>query len=83
MQGGRGGDKLGNMRGKAGAGVRKAHGIELSERDSLRALELLENPPQPTVKAMGAARAPRRRSGAIVAPLPDARGSETDGGFSG
>lgn len=34
----------------------RAERIELSERDSLRVLELLENPPRPTPALMAAAR---------------------------
>ena len=46
----------------AKAVIEKAERVQLSERDSLRVLELLENPPAPNARLMGAARRlPRRR----------------------
>ena len=36
--------------------VDQAQVVKLSERDSLRVLELLENPPAPSVRLMAAAR---------------------------
>ena len=42
--------------------IAEAEHIQLSERDSLRVLDLLENPPAPNAKLLAAARAlPRRR----------------------
>lgn len=41
--------------------VRGAERISLSERDSRRVLDLLENPPKPTAKLLRAARARRPR----------------------
>jgi uncharacterized protein (DUF1778 family) len=37
--------------------IEKAEHVELSERDSLRVLDLLENPPQPNARLIDAARA--------------------------
>lgn len=37
--------------------IERSERIELSERDSLRVLELLEHPPQPTQRLLDAARA--------------------------
>lgn len=46
----------------AKAVVEKADSLHLSERDSLRVLELLENPPAPNAKLTAAARAlPKRK----------------------
>ena len=46
----------------AKAVVEKADSLRLSERDSMRVLELLENPPAPNAKLMAAARAlPKRK----------------------
>ena len=42
---------------KAQAVIEKAERFELSERDSLRILDLLENPPEPNAKLVAAARA--------------------------
>lgn len=42
--------------------VQQAEQLRLSERDSLRVLELLENPPKPNAKLLAAARSlPRER----------------------
>lgn len=42
--------------------VEQAEQLRLSERDSLRVLELLENPPKPNAKLLAAARSlPRER----------------------
>jgi Uncharacterized protein conserved in bacteria len=47
----------------AKAVIEEAEHVKLSERDSLRVLDLLENPPSPNAKLMAAARAlPKRRS---------------------
>ncbi len=46
----------------AKAVIEQSDHVQLSERDSQRVLELLENPPAPNAKLMAAARAlPRRR----------------------
>ena len=46
----------------ARAVIREAERLVLSERDSLRVLELLENPPKPNAKLLAAARAmPKRK----------------------
>ena len=46
----------------AKAVIEKADHVQLSGRDSLRVLELLENPPAPNAKLLAAARAlPKRR----------------------
>jgi uncharacterized protein (DUF1778 family) len=46
----------------AKAVIEEAEQLRLSERDSLRVLELLENPPAPNAKLLAAAKAlPRRR----------------------
>jgi uncharacterized protein (DUF1778 family) len=46
----------------ARAVIEEAERVKLSERDSLRVLELLENPPAPNRKLLAAAKAlPRRR----------------------
>ena len=46
----------------AKAVIKDAEHIRLSERDSLRVLELLDNPPTPNAKLLAAAKAiPRRR----------------------
>lgn len=46
----------------AKAVVEEADSVRLTERDSLRVLELLENPPAPNAKLMAAARAlPKRK----------------------
>jgi uncharacterized protein (DUF1778 family) len=46
----------------AKAVIEQADRVQLSERDSLRVLDLLENPPSPNAKLLAAARAlPRRR----------------------
>ena len=46
----------------AKAVIEKADHVQLSERDSLRVLDLLENPPAPNAKLLAAARAlPKRR----------------------
>jgi uncharacterized protein (DUF1778 family) len=46
----------------AKAAIAEAEHVQLSERDSLRVLELLENPPAPNAKLRAAAGAlPRRR----------------------
>ena len=37
--------------------VKESDHLQLSERDSLRVLDLLENPPAPNAKLLGAARA--------------------------
>ena len=39
-----------------------AEHVELSERDSLHVLDLLENPPEPSPRLLDAARAPLQRS---------------------
>ena len=41
----------------AKAVIEEAERVQLSERDSLRVLELLENPPAPNAKLLAAARA--------------------------
>jgi len=41
--------------------VEQAEHLQLSERDSLRVLELLENPPPPNARLLAAARALPRR----------------------
>ncbi|MBZ5642693.1 MAG: DUF1778 domain-containing protein [Acidobacteriia bacterium] len=42
--------------------IEEADHLQLSERDSLRVLELLENPPSPNARLVAAARAlPKRR----------------------
>ncbi|HMD99170.1 MAG TPA: DUF1778 domain-containing protein [Terriglobia bacterium] len=47
----------------ARAVIAKADHLQVSERDSLRVLALLENPPAPNAKLLAAARAlPKRRS---------------------
>jgi uncharacterized protein (DUF1778 family) len=47
----------------AKAVIEEADHVKLSERDSLRVLDLLENPPSPNAKLMAAARAlPKRLS---------------------
>ena len=46
----------------AKAVIEEAEHIRLSERDSLRVLDLLENPPAPNKKMLAAARALARRS---------------------
>lgn len=47
----------------AKAVIEEADHVQLSERDSLRVLDLLENPPAPSGKLRAAARAlPKRRS---------------------
>jgi uncharacterized protein (DUF1778 family) len=46
----------------AKAVIEEADHVRLSERDSLRVLDLLENPPAPNAKLLAAARAlPKRR----------------------
>jgi uncharacterized protein (DUF1778 family) len=46
----------------ARAVIEQADHVQLSERDSLRVLDLLENPPPPNAKLLAAARAlPKRR----------------------
>ena len=46
----------------AKAVIEEADHVQLSERDSLRVLDLLENPPAPNAKLLAAARAlPKRR----------------------
>jgi uncharacterized protein (DUF1778 family) len=46
----------------AKAVIREAEHISLSQRDSLRVLDLLENPPRPNAKLVSAAKAlPRRK----------------------
>lgn len=45
----------------AKAVIEEAEHIRLSERDSLRVLEVLENPPKPNVKLRAAARALSKR----------------------
>ena len=46
----------------ARAVIREAEHLQLSERDSLRLLALLENPPKPNAKLLAAARAlPKRK----------------------
>jgi uncharacterized protein (DUF1778 family) len=40
----------------ARAAIRRAERIELSERDSLQVLDLLENPPRPNERLLAAAR---------------------------
>ncbi len=42
--------------------IEEADHVRLSERDSLRVLDLLENPPSPNAKLMAAAQALPRRS---------------------
>jgi uncharacterized protein (DUF1778 family) len=42
--------------------IQEAHHVNLSARDSLRVLDLLENPPAPNKKLMAAARALPKRS---------------------
>jgi len=46
----------------AKAVIEKADHVRLSERDSLRVLDLLENPPAPNAKLLAAARALPKRS---------------------
>ena len=42
--------------------IEEAERLELSERDSLRVLELLENPPKPNAKLLAAAKSlPKRK----------------------
>lgn len=41
--------------------IEEAERLELSERDSLRVLELLENPPKPNAKLLTAAKSLRKR----------------------
>ncbi len=48
--------------GAARAVIEKANRIQISERDSLRVLALLENPPAPNAKLLTAARALPKRS---------------------
>jgi uncharacterized protein (DUF1778 family) len=45
----------------AKAVIREEEHISLSERDSLRVLRLLENPPKPNAKLVSAAKALRKR----------------------
>jgi uncharacterized protein (DUF1778 family) len=46
----------------AKAVIQEANHVQLSERDSLRVLDLLENPPAPNAKLLASARAlPKRR----------------------
>ena len=45
----------------ARAVIQEAEHLELSERDSLRVLDLLENPPKPNAKLLGAAKSLRKR----------------------
>ena len=46
----------------ARAVIREAEHLELSERDSLRVLALLENPPKPNAKLLAAAKSlPKRK----------------------
>jgi uncharacterized protein (DUF1778 family) len=45
----------------AKAVIEKADHVQLSERDSLRVLDLLENPPAPNAKLLAAARALPKR----------------------
>lgn len=51
---------LGKMLPEARAVIENAERLALSERDSLRVLALLENPPPPTEKLRRAAKAARR-----------------------
>jgi uncharacterized protein (DUF1778 family) len=46
----------------AKAVIEEADRVRLSERDSLRVLDLLENPPAPNARLLGAAQALPRRS---------------------
>jgi uncharacterized protein (DUF1778 family) len=46
----------------AQAVIERAEKMRLSERDSLRVLDLLENPPEPNEKLLAAARALQSRS---------------------
>jgi uncharacterized protein (DUF1778 family) len=46
----------------AKAVIKEAEHVQLSERDSLRVLELLENPPAPNAKLRAAAKALPRQS---------------------
>jgi uncharacterized protein (DUF1778 family) len=46
----------------AKAVIEQADQVQLSERDSLRVLDLLENPPPPNAKLLAAARALPKRS---------------------
>ncbi len=46
----------------AKAVLERADHVKLSERDSLRVLDLLENPPRPNAKLLAAARALPKRS---------------------
>jgi uncharacterized protein (DUF1778 family) len=46
----------------AKAVIERAESVQLSERDSLRVLDLLENPPKPNAKLLAAARALPKRS---------------------
>jgi uncharacterized protein (DUF1778 family) len=46
----------------AQAVIEEADQVRLSERDSLRVLDLLENPPAPNAKLLAAARALPKRS---------------------
>ncbi|MBV9155271.1 MAG: DUF1778 domain-containing protein [Acidobacteriaceae bacterium] len=41
--------------------IREAERLELSERDSLRVLKLLENPPKPNAKLLAAAKSLHKR----------------------
>ncbi|HZS53575.1 MAG TPA: DUF1778 domain-containing protein [Bryobacteraceae bacterium] len=46
----------------ARAVIEEAERLELSERDSLRVMELLENPPKPNAKLLAAAKSlPKRK----------------------
>lgn len=42
--------------------IKEADHLQLSERDSLKVLDLLENPPAPNKKLLAAARAMRKRT---------------------
>jgi uncharacterized protein (DUF1778 family) len=48
--------------GAAKAAIEEADSVKLSGRDSLRVLDLLENPPKPNAKLLAAARAVPKRS---------------------
>jgi len=45
----------------ARAVIEEAERLELSERDSLRVMELLENPPKPNAKLLAAAKSLQKR----------------------
>ncbi len=50
----------------AKAVIEEADRVQLSERDSLRVLALLENPPEPNARLLAAARAVPRRAWTVT-----------------